>query len=119
MTLQEQAHFRILRLLEQNPEQTQRQLAEDLGVSVGKINYIVNALVEKGLIKIGNFQKSGHKLNKIAYLLTPEGVRHRILLTRTYLARKEAEYHALTAEIEAVRSELNGSVDGLDSLIVR
>jgi len=119
MTPQEQAHFRILRLLEQNPEQTQRQLAEDLGVSVGKINYMVNALVEKGLIKIGNFQKSGDKLNKIAYLLTPEGVHHRILLTRTYLARKEAEYHALTAEIEAMRSELHGCDDRLDSVIVK
>ena len=99
----EQVHFRILRAIESNPEITQRELAQKLGVSKGKTNYLIAALLEKGLIKIENFQRNEGKLGKIAYLLTPEGIQNRTALTRNYLARKEAEYKTLKAEIQALR----------------
>ena len=99
----EQVHFRILRAIESNPEITQRELSALLGVSKGKTNYLIAALIEKGLIKIGNFQREKGKLGKIAYLLTAAGIKNRAALTRDYLARKEAEYKALKAEIQALR----------------
>lgn len=103
MNAKEEAYFRILRAIELNPSVTQPLLADQLGISLGKINYLVKALVEKGLIKIGNFQSSGKKLNKIAYLLTPEGFRNRIRLTRKYMELKEREYEALKRELEGLR----------------
>lgn len=106
MTPQELARFQILRLLEQRPELTQRELAGELKISLGKVNYLLNALVEKGLVKIGNFQRGGDKLNKIAYLLTPEGLHRRTAMTRAYLERKTVEYRALKAELEELRAEI-------------
>lgn len=103
MTPKEQAYFQVLRALEVQPAISQRELARQLGISMGKANYLVNALVEKGLVKIGNFSHAGDKLNKIAYLLTPEGISNRVRLTRSYLMRKEAEYEALKVEIETLR----------------
>lgn len=103
MTPKEQATFRILRAVELNPGITQRELAKLLGVSNGKTNYLIAALIEKGLIKMGNFRQGEGKLNKIAYLLTPAGIKNRSKLTRDYLACKEAEYEALKAEIESLR----------------
>ena len=101
----EQAQLRILKIIETEPEISQRQLAEVLGVSLGKTNYLIKALLEKGHIKAGNFLRAEDKL-KYAYLLTPEGLRAKLELTRNYLARKEQEYIAMKAEIEAMRSEL-------------
>jgi EPS-associated MarR family transcriptional regulator len=106
MTPHQQAHFRVLQILSEHPEINQRDLARRLGVSIGKTNYLIKALVEKGWIKIGNFTQSESKLKKVAYLLTPSGIRHRIRLTQGYLARKEAEYEALKAEIEALRQKV-------------
>ena len=103
MTPNEQVHFQILRAIEQNSGITQRDLARQLGISNGKINYLIAALVEKGLLKMAHFGRTGDKLAKVAYLLTPKGVKNRALLTRDYLARKEAEYEALKAEIAALR----------------
>ena len=103
MTPKEQVHFQILRAIEQNSGITQRDLARQLGISNGKINYLIAALVEKGLIKMAHFGRTGDKLAKVAYLLTPKGVKSRALLTRDYLARKEAEYEALKAEIDSIR----------------
>ena len=105
MTTQEDAYLRMLKVLEQQPDITQRDLSRALGISLGKTNFLINALVEKGFVKIGNFGRTGDKLNKIAYLLTPSGISNRIQLTRAYLARKEAEYVALKAEIEALKKE--------------
>ncbi len=102
----EQAQLRILKIIETEPEISQRQLAEVLGVSLGKTNYLIKALLEKGHIKAGNFMRAENKL-KYAYLLTPEGIRAKLELTRNYLARKEQEYIAMKAEIEAMRSELD------------
>ncbi len=109
MNPQEQAHFRVLQILSEHPEINQRDLAQRLGVSLGKTNYLLNALIEKGWIKIGNFRRSESKLKKIAYLLTPAGMRQRIRLTQGYLARKEAEYEALKTEIEALRRQAEAS----------
>ena len=101
----EQAQLRILKIIETEPEISQRQLAEVLGVSLGKTNYLIKALLVKGHIKAGNFLRAENKF-KYAYLLTPEGIRAKLELTRNYLARKEQEYIAMKAEIEAMRSEL-------------
>lgn len=103
MTPKEQVHFQILRAIEQNPDISQRDLARQLGISNGKVHYLIAALVEKGLLKMGHFGRTEGKLSKVAYLLTPEGAKNRALLTRDYLARKEAEYEALKAEISALR----------------
>lgn len=108
MTPQEEARFRILRLLEQSPELTQRQLADELGISLGKVNYLLNALVEKGQVKIAAFGRAGDKLNRIAYLLTPEGLQNRMALTRAYLERKTAEYEALREELAELQAEVEG-----------
>lgn len=105
MTPIEQVHFKILRAVEQNPEIPQRELARQLGVSNGKVHYLMAALVEKGLLKINRFARTDGKLGKVTYLLTPAGIRNRTALTRDYLARKEAEYEALWAEIKALRHE--------------
>lgn len=103
MNTNEQIHFKILRTIENKPDITQRELAQQLGVSKGKTNYLIAALLEKGLIKIENFQRGEDKFGKIAYLLTAEGIKNRVALTRAYLARKETEYKALKAEIQALR----------------
>lgn len=105
MTPKEHIQFKALRAIEQNPRITQRELAQLLGVSNGKAHYLVSALVEKGLLKIGNFSRNDGKAGKVAYLLTPEGIRNRAALTCAYLLRKEAEYEALWAEIKALRDE--------------
>ena len=95
----------ILKIVEEKPEISQRQLAERLGVSLGKINYLLRALHDKGHIKAGNFLRAEDKL-KYAYLLTPEGMSAKLQLTRSYLARKELEYLAMKSEIESMRDEL-------------
>lgn len=109
MTPREEATFQILRAIELNPDVTQPILAKQLGISLGKANYLINALVEKGLIKIGNFRRNGEKLNKIAYLLTAEGLKNRMKLTRAYIARKEQEYESLKLELEGLRKVNNRS----------
>ena len=105
MTPKDDAHFRVLRILEKNPDITQRELAQQLGLSLSKTNYLVNALTEKGAIKIENFRRSDTKLKKIAYLLTPAGISERLRLTTGYLTRKKAEYEALKAEIKALEKD--------------
>lgn len=104
--LQEDMHFRILRLLQENPEMSQRDLAKSVGVSVGRMNYVLGALVVKGLVKLGNFTSAKDK-RRYAYVLTPKGIARKAALTRSFLARKVAEYEALREEIEALSSEMN------------
>lgn len=103
--LQDDMHFRILRLLQEDPELSQRDLAKAVGVSVGRMNYVLKALVDKGFVKLGNFNASRDK-RRYAYVLTPKGIAKRATLTRSFLARKLAEYEALREEIEALRSAL-------------
>jgi len=111
MTPSEQAQLRILKIVEAEPEISQRQLAERLGVSLGKANYLLKALLDKGHIKAGNFLRAENKF-KYAYLLTPEGLAAKLQLTRDYLARKEQEYVAMKEEIEAMRKEIATQGDG-------
>ena len=101
----EDTRFRVLRLLEENPHASQREIAASLGLSLGGVNYCLKALVGKGLLKIDNFRKSGNKLGYL-YLLTPEGMAEKTHLTEAFLRRKMAEYEALREEIEAVRSSI-------------
>lgn len=105
----DEAHLKLLRLLEGNPRMAQRELADALGISVGKANYCLKALLEKGLIKVSNFRRSDNKL-AYAYLLTPAGVSAKASLTVRFLARKVAEYEQLRNEIEQLHAEL-GSDD--------
>jgi EPS-associated MarR family transcriptional regulator len=102
--IQEEARFQILRLLHENPELTQRELGERVGVSLGAVNYCLKALIERGLVKASNFTKSTNKLG-YAYVLTPAGIAEKTLLTGRFLARKKAEYDALRAEIDALSRE--------------
>jgi EPS-associated MarR family transcriptional regulator len=115
VTPKEVAYFRVLRAVELNQDITQPQLAKQLGISMGKANYLIKALVDKGLIKVDNFRQRGDKLNKIAYLLTPEGLKNRIALTRNYLARKETEYEALRAEIDSLRTAEAELPEGIEA----
>ncbi len=101
----EDVRFRVLRLLEENPTASQREIAKALGISLGGVNYCLNALVEKGFVKMRNFQEAEDK-RKYMYLLTPKGVAEKAALAGRFLARKMREYEALKAEIEAVREEM-------------
>lgn len=102
--LQEDTHFRVLRILQENPEMSQRELAEAVGVSVGGIHYVLNALIDKGLVKLGNFTAAEDK-RRYAYVLTPRGIARKAALTRAFLARKMEEYAALREEIEELKKE--------------
>lgn len=103
--LQEDTHFRVLRLFQQNPEMSQRELAEAVGVSVGGMHYVLNALIEKGLVKLGNFTAAEDK-RRYAYILTPKGIKEKSLITGKFLKRKIAEYEALKKEIDALAWEI-------------
>lgn len=102
---QEDAHYRVMRVLHDNPELTQRELAKTLGISLGKLNYCMKALVEKGMIKIHNFNHAKSKTGYV-YLLTPHGVAEKARLTQHFLKRKMIEYDALKAEIAKLKNEL-------------
>jgi EPS-associated MarR family transcriptional regulator len=99
------AHLELMRLLEQHPDYSQRQLAVAMGVSLGKTHYILKALLSKGWVKAQNF---GRNTNKLGYLyqLTPRGITHRFQLTQTFLRRKEQQYLLLSAEIALLKAEL-------------
>jgi EPS-associated MarR family transcriptional regulator len=103
--MQPEIHFQLLKLIEQYPNWTQRQLAQSLGVSLGKTNYCLKALKEKGWVKWGNFSQNP---NKLAYmhLLTPQGIAQKLSLAAHFLQCKEAEYDQLQAEIRTLREEL-------------
>lgn len=103
--LQEDTHFRVLRLLQENPELSQRELAEAAGVSVGGVHYVLSALIDRGLVKLGNFTASEDK-RRYAYVLTPKGLAEKAAITRRFLARKMQEYEDLKAEIDALTSEV-------------
>jgi EPS-associated MarR family transcriptional regulator len=102
---QEDMDFWIMRRLQETPDVSQRQLARELGTSLGNLNYCLQALIEKGWIKMQNFSQSTHKMG-YAYLLTPAGVAEKSTLTVRFLKRKMKEYEALQDEIEALRVEM-------------
>jgi len=99
------SEYRILKILENNPEWTQRQLAKELGLSLGKTNYVIRALVDKGWVKLSNFKRSDNKLGYL-YLLTPEGLAEKSILAQNFLRRKSEEYNRLKKEIEMLKNEL-------------
>jgi len=104
--LQEDTNFRVMQLLQENPDLTQRELAKKLGVSVGGLNYCLKALMEKGLVKMQNFTHSKNKFGYV-YVLTPRGIAEKAKLTSNFLKRKMEEYESLKAEIEALTIEVN------------
>lgn len=103
----EEAHYKLLRLIESRPQLTQRQLAHELGMSLGKINYCVHALIDKGWIKARNFRNSSNKL-AYAYLLTPRGMEQKAAIAVHFLRRKVSEYETLKKEIAQLRREVDG-----------
>lgn len=98
-------HFRILRLLEDNPDISQREIAQKLGISLGGANYCLKALIDIGHIKIQNFNKNPKKIGYL-YLLTPKGISEKVRLTSGFLKRKMSEYQALRKEIDSLQSSL-------------
>ena len=98
--------FRVLQAIEKNPKASQRELARELGVSLGSVNFCVKALVDKGLVKIDKFVKSDHKKG-YAYNLTPTGVVEKGEITAQFLKRKVAEYELLKQEIEELKCQVN------------
>ncbi len=103
--LSDEARYKILKTLEANPDISQRQLAGELGISLGKVNFCIKALIEKGMIKARNFTKSDHKTHYL-YVLTPTGIESKAALTKRFLASKIAEYNALSMEIEELQKEI-------------
>ena len=101
-SLDPDVHFRALHLLEEEPQLTQRELAQKLGISLGAVNYCLKALIEIGHIKAGNFSKNPNK-SVYLYLLTPQGLAEKASLTAGFLKRKMAEYQALKKEIDAIK----------------
>ena len=94
-----QDHFNVLRKIKSKPKSTQRELAEELGFSLGKLNYCLKALKNKGLVKMKNFEKNPHKINYI-YILTPKGIAEKTQLTLNFMKRMMKEYDALKKEIK-------------------
>ncbi len=103
--LQEEMSYRVMQLLQENPDLTQRELAEKLGVSVGGVNYCLKALVDKGWVKMKNFAHSKNKFGYV-YVLTPHGLSEKAELTGRFLKRKMAEYEMLKLEIESLKKQL-------------
>lgn len=104
--ISEDVHFRVLKLLEEKPDLSQREISQELGISLGGVNYCLKALSEKGQIKIRNFRASNNKL-RYAYVLTPRGLAAKVALTGRFLQRKMVEFEALKAEIEALKKDVN------------
>ncbi len=102
----EDLDLELLRQLNSQPAASQRSLAQGLGVSLGKLNFCLRALVDRGWVKADNFRRSDNKL-AYAYLLTPRGVSAKLKLTSEFLRRKEREFEALEVEISALRTELS------------
>ena len=97
--------YNLLKILKDNPEMTQRQLSKELGLSLGKTNYLIHALMAKGWLKLTNFRHSNNKLGYL-YLITPKGAEEKSILAKNFLKRKSDQYNRLKKEIEILKSEL-------------
>jgi EPS-associated MarR family transcriptional regulator len=102
--LNEENRYKLLKLLHDNPEMNQRQIASALGLSLGKVNFCLKAVIEKGWVKVGNFTRSSNK-KAYVYLLTLHGIEEKAEVTRAFLDRKKQEYEDLKAEIEELQNE--------------
>ena len=109
MTNQE-LEYRVLKILERQPDLTQRQLAAELGVSLGKTHYLVNSLIDVGWVKLDNFQRSDNKWG-YAYLLTPKGIVEKAAITARFLVRKKQEFNNLQLEIQQLQEEVRQQQD--------
>ena len=111
MTLQQPSHLeseeilRLLREIKKSPELTQRELSSKLGISLGKVNFLLNALIRKGLVKAHNF-KNSHNKKAYLYVLTPHGLEQKAKVTYRFLKRKIEEYERLESEIQELRKEV-------------
>ena len=103
--MQAEIDFKLLKLLEENPSFSQRQLADHLGISLGKVNYCLKALKEEGFVKWGNFSNNPNKMQYM-HLLTPKGIRQKLRLTIHFLERKQAEFEHLKKEIVLLQAEI-------------
>ena len=97
--------YTLLKILKDNPEMTQRQLSRELGLSLGKTNYLIHALLGKGWMKLDNFRRSNNKLGYL-YVITPKGIEEKSILAKNFLERKSLQYNKLKEEIEILKSEL-------------
>ena len=104
--ISEENRYKLLKLLHENPEMNQRDIAKSLGLSLGKVNFCLKAVIEKGWVKAGNFSKSPNK-KAYVYLLTLRGIEEKATVTREFLERKQKEYEELKAEIEELQIEAN------------
>ena len=111
MNLDRDAHYRVMRLVEKNPGISQRQIASELGISLGGVNYCLKSLAEKGFVKIERFWASPKKLS-YSYILTRKGLMEKARMTQGFLARKMAEYEALRVEIERLEADLSQEQSG-------
>lgn len=109
----DELRLRILRLIEQHPEMSQREIARELGVSLGGVNYALKALIERGFVKAGNLGRSENKAAYL-YLLTPAGLSQKTALAARFLNRKLEEYEALKQEIKSLKREV-GLANGMGS----
>ena len=103
--MSEEMSYQVIKLIEQDPEISQRELSKKLGVSLGKVNYCLRALMDKGWVKAKNFKNSQNKM-AYRYLLTPHGMQEKTSLTMSFLKRKLVEHEELQREIESLRSEV-------------
>ncbi len=108
--LTDETRYKILKLIEANPQMSQREVANELGISLGKANYCLKALIEKGILKASNFRNSQNKLGYL-YKLTPKGIEEKASITSRFLKIKMHEYESLQSEIEQLRQEINSPKD--------
>src|SRR6266480_2230663 len=102
IVLTDETRYRILKLLEADPHASQRRIAEELDISLGRVNFCLQALIEKGLIKVNNFRNNSHK-RAYLYYLTPKGIEEKAIVTVRFLKRKLDDYEALKQEVEELR----------------
>lgn len=117
MTNTDETRYRILRALQENPQLSQRQLAAELGISLGKANYCLRAVIERGWVKVRNFRNSDNKLG-YAYFLTPKGAEAKAKVALRFLKYKMDEYEALTEEIETLRQEIASQDTGTELAVM-
>ena len=105
---QEDAKFRLFQIINENPQMTNREIAQKVGISNGSAYYLLTSLIEMGYVKLSNFKDSSQKI-KYSYLLTPKGIREKSLITSKFLARKKLEFEALREEIDSLEKSVGNA----------